>query len=48
MVKSKAISSSVQLSHFPCQGNGVKDNQNGNKTIAKLSSYLKTRKEVAL
>lgn len=40
--------SSVQLSPFLCQETGVKDKQNGNKTIAKLSSYLKTRKEVAL
>jgi len=43
MATSRVISSSVQLSLFPCQGTGVKDNQNGNNSIAKLSSYLKTR-----
>lgn len=43
MATTKAISSSVQLSLFPCQGNSVKDNQNGNNSIAKLSTYMKTR-----
>lgn len=34
--------SSVQPSLFPCQGSSVKDAQDGNRQIAKLSTYLKT------
>lgn len=36
-------SSNVQLSLFPGQGTCVKDAQNDNQQIAKLSTYLKTR-----
>lgn len=43
MVHSKTISSSVQLSLFPCQGSGVNDAQNGSAPVARLSIYLKTR-----
>lgn len=43
MVQSKTISSSVQLSLFPCQGSGVNDAQNGSAHVAKLSTYMKTR-----
>lgn len=43
MVQSKTISSSVQLSLFPCQGSGVNDAQNGSAPVAKLSTYMKTR-----
>lgn len=43
MVQSKTISSSVQLSLFPCQGTGVNDAQNGSAPVAKLSTYMKTR-----
>ena len=35
--------SNVQLSLFTQEGNCVKDAQNGNQQIAKLSTYLKTR-----
>ena len=43
MATTKAISSSVQLSLFPCQGTSVNDAHNGNTSIAKLSNYMKTR-----
>ena len=43
MVKLKTISSSAQLSLFPCQGSGVNDAQNGSVPVAKLSTYMKTR-----
>ena len=43
MVHSKTISSSAQLSLFPCQGTGVKDDQNGSTSTARLSTYMKTR-----
>ena len=42
MVKN-LLTSSAQLSLFPCQGTSVNDAQNGNQQIAKLSTYLKTR-----
>ena len=32
-----------QLSLFPCQGSGVNDAQNGSISVAKLSTYMKTR-----
>ena len=35
--------STAQLSLFPQEGSCVKDAQNGNQQIAKLSTYLKTR-----
>lgn len=43
MVHSKTINSSVQLSLFPCQGSGVKDEKNGSVPVAKLSTYMKTK-----
>ena len=43
MVQSKTISSSDQLSLFPCQGSSVNDAQNGSAPVAKLSNYLKTQ-----
>lgn len=43
MVQKKTISSSVQLSMFPCQGSVVKDEKNGSAPVAKLSNYMKTR-----
>lgn len=43
MVHTKTISSSAQLSLFPCQGSGVNDAQNGSTSVAKLSTYMKTR-----
>ena len=42
MATTKAISSTVQLSLFPCQGTSVKDTQNGSTPVAKLSTYMKT------
>ena len=42
MATLKANSSSVQLSLFPCQGSSVNDAQNGNRQIAKLSTYMKS------
>lgn len=42
MATTKA-NSNVQLSLFPQEGSCVKDAQNGNQQIAKLSTYLKTR-----
>jgi hypothetical protein len=35
--------SSVQLSLFSGNENSVKDTRNGNNSVAKLSTYLKTR-----
>ena len=43
MVQKKTISSSAQLSLFPCQGNSVNGDQNGSMPTAKLSTYLKGR-----
>lgn len=42
MVQTNAISSSVQLSQVPCQGLSVKDEEKGNRQVAKLSNYMKT------
>ncbi len=45
MVTTKTISSSVQLSLFPCQGTGVKDNRNGSPGTAQsmnLRAYVHT------
>jgi len=42
MATTKANSSSVQLSLFPCQGASVKDTQNGSVPSAKLSTYMKS------
>ena len=42
-MRTTKTTSSAQLSLFPCQGTCVKDAQNGNQQIAKLSTYLKTR-----
>lgn len=46
MVTTKTISSSVQLSLFPCQGTGVNDAQNGSPSTAQsmnLSAYVHTK-----
>lgn len=43
MVQTKTITRSVQLSLFPCQGSGVKDEKNGSAPVARLSNYMKTR-----
>lgn len=43
MAQKMTINSSVQLSLFPCQGSSVKDNQNGSASVAKLSTYMKSR-----
>lgn len=43
MVHSKTISSSAQLSLFPCQGSSVNDAQIGSVPAAGVTNYLKTR-----
>ena len=40
MVHKKTISSSVQLLLFPCQETSIKNERNGNRSVAK---YLTTR-----
>lgn len=42
-MRTTKTNSSVQLSLFSDKGNGVKDTQKGNNSVAKLSTYLKTR-----
>ena len=43
MVQKKTISSSAQLSLFPCQGISVKGDQNGSMPAAGVTNYLKSR-----
>lgn len=44
MVNTKTISSSVQLSLFPCQGTGVKDEKKGQPVSDQvINTYLSSR-----
>ncbi|MBR1557454.1 MAG: hypothetical protein IJ647_06815 [Prevotella sp.] len=46
MVITNAINRNAQRSQGSCQSLSVKSTTNGNNSIAKLSSYLKTRDEL--
>ena len=42
-MKGSMKQSSAQLSLFPCQESSVNGAQNGSTSVAKLSTYMKTR-----